>query len=275
METFSFFEEKEVEEKIYAKVCRFLENNPPIDLDDFANFYAREIIDDDKRVIVDCEQKFLKRAKEDPEKERWQRLALVFEALVLDQTERSNWLGTDAMTIRASKFDDYVNGVDMIVEFPEEISRHLALAVDVTTSDLLVKKFLRIRKEIENGRLSQIKYFNSKNFRGELKNVPRVIIGADRSTIRQVGELWLENKNKELAVHPVRKIILDEIMVQLKAFSDYAVSRGKKDIADSYGASLKIIKRIIDEDKERNAPLSPINDKVFSAIIEYCKNFRN
>ena len=275
METFSFFEEKEVEEKIYAKVCRFLENNPPIDLDDFANFYAREIIDDDKRVIVDCEQKFLKRAKEDPEKERWQRLALVFEALVLDQTERSNWLGTDAMTIRASKFDDSVNGVDMIVEFPEEISRHLALAVDVTTSDLLVKKFLRIRKEIENGRLSQIKYFNSKNFRGELKNVPRVIIGADRSTIRQVGELWLENKNKELAVHPVRKIILDEIMVQLKAFSDYAVSRGKKDIADSYGASLKIIKRIIDEDKERNAPLSPINDKVFSAIIEYCKNFRN
>ena len=275
METFSFFEEKEVEEKIYAKVCRFLENNPPIDLDDFANFYAREIIDDDKRVIVDCEQKFLKRAKEDPEKERWQRLALVFEALVLDQTERSNWLGTDAMTIRASKFDDYVNGVDMIVEFPEEISRHLALAVDVTTSDLLVKKFLRIREEIDNGRLSQIKYFNSKNFRGELKNVPRVIIGADRSTIRQVGELWLENKNKELAVHPVRKIILDEIMVQLKAFSDYAVSRGKKDIADSYGASLKIIKRIIDEDKERNAPLSPINDKVFSAIIEYCKNFRN
>ena len=105
--------------------------------------------------------------------------------------------------------------------------------------------------------------------------MPRVIIGADRSTIRQVGELWLENKNKELAVHPVRKIILDEIMVQLKAFSDYAVSRGKKDIADSYGASLKIIKRIIDEDKERNAPLSPINDKVFSAIIEYCKNFRN
>lgn len=251
-----------------------MKNNPPINLDDFADFYAREMINEDKRTIADCEQEFLKRAKEHPEKERWQRLALIFEALVLDQTERSNWLGADAMTIRASKFDDYVNGVDMIVEFPEEVSRHLALAVDVTTSDLLAEKFSRIREEIDDDYLPQIRYFNSKNFRGELKNVPRVIIGADRSTVRQIGELWLENKNKELAIHPMRKIILDEIIIQLKTFSDYAASRGKKDIADSYNASLKIIERIISENKGKSAPLLSADDKVFSAIIEHCRNFK-
>lgn len=197
-------------------------------------------------------------------------MALIFEALVLDQTERSNWLGENAMTVRASKFDDYANGVDMIVEFPEEISRHLALAVDVTTSEMLAKKFSRIREEIDRGRLSRVKYYDSKNFRGELKNVPRIIIGADQSSVRQAGELWLENKNKELAVHPMQNIILDEIVFQLKAFSDYAAGRGKKEIADSYNNSLKIIERII---REKNALFPPENDRVFSAIVQCCDNF--
>ncbi|MEK7596191.1 MAG: hypothetical protein AAB564_01420 [Patescibacteria group bacterium] len=267
------FENREVEEKIYAKVRDFLKDNPPIDPDGFADLYAREIIDRDKRYVAGLEKKFFKQAEKNLEREHRQQLALIFEALVLDQTERSDWLGENAMTVRSSKFDDYVNGVDMIVEFPEEVSRHLALAMDVTTSNILAKKFSRIREEINDSRLPRVKYYDSKDFHGGLPKVPRVIIGADRQSVWQAGELWLENKNKELAVCPMQKIILDEIIIQLKTFSEYAAGRGKKEIADSYGASLKIMERIINEKKERNLPLPLINDKVFSAIIECCENF--
>ncbi len=81
---------------------------------------------------------------------------------------------------------------------------------------MLKKKFNCIKKEIEEGKLARIKYFVSEhmNIRGELKKVPRLVIGADRETVKELGELWINRDNKALEKHPIQFTLLKEILLQ-------------------------------------------------------------
>jgi len=63
------------------------------------------------------------------------KIADIFEAVVLEHGELSDWLGGSAKTMKTSRYDDYMNGVDLLVEFAGaegEESEHLGLAADVT-----------------------------------------------------------------------------------------------------------------------------------------------
>jgi hypothetical protein len=65
-----------------------------------------------------------------------------------------------------SKFDDIVNGVDGVIEFldneEESSQEHIALSFDVVFSSdeqRVIHKLNRTKKEIENGKLTEVKYF--------------------------------------------------------------------------------------------------------------------
>ncbi|MBI4121133.1 MAG: hypothetical protein HY457_02670 [Parcubacteria group bacterium] len=155
------------------------------------------------------------------------RLARILEAIIHEQTELANWLGSGATTIKTSRLDDIANGVDEVVEFrkDEGHTAHLGLGIDVTLgTHFLGQKFERIRKEIESGKLAQVRYFKSSDgsFVGTLPLLPRVIVGAERRHITELARLWVNNKNKELAEHPFKKVLIAEIIEQLRAFREYA-----------------------------------------------------
>ena len=96
----------------------------------------------------------------------------------------------------------------------------MALAIDETFSHDVDEKFKRIKEEIKRGELTQIKYFISErlNIRGELSKIPRVVIGIDAKQQKEIGELWLEKNNKDLAKHSTQFIILEEILLAIRSF---------------------------------------------------------
>ncbi len=275
--------EERFKEKLYERAQGVFRVNPPINPEKFRNVsgYENVEIDHDVKYVRDMEQKFDR--EDTPEQKEQKRFAKILEAMLNELIELYDWMGPDATTITTSDFDDIGNGVDMVAEFPdkEEKSRlvgdpterreksasHLALAVDVTFASEIGKKIERIQREIERGELASVKYFESEFLgeKGRLPTIPRVIIGADVDTIKNLGALWLAEDKKALAVHEIQKVILEEVRMQLEVFAEYARIKNQEKVAETYKATLEVIQDIL-EDKKDISIDALLHDKVFDAI---------
>ncbi|MBI3075238.1 MAG: hypothetical protein HYY92_03460 [Parcubacteria group bacterium] len=270
---------KLAQEKLYAKTEEILRENQPLNPENFRDLYGDENVNKDTARVRKLEEGF--REGVSTESEQGRKLAKALEVIIAQQIELSNWMGSDVITITPSLFDDFINGVDLITEFQDKgegRASHMALAIDVTSGGDLTKKIERIKGEIRNGDLARVKYFESEflNIRGELKNIPRVVVGIDTHTMESLGELWLANDTKALAGHEVQRALLEEIRAELKAFAAYARhaerlagperhERSKK-AAEVYERTLQVIEEILEE-KKSIALETMANDSVFRSIM--------
>lgn len=169
---------------------------------------------------------------------------------MLTQSDSNGWLG-NARTLKTAPYDDFKNKVDMIAEWftPEEGSRLLALAVDVTFGAKSVQKKLEaIKAEIDSGKLGSIKYFKDErgDFIGMRNNVPRTVIGVSELVIEELADLWVHRKHTALAEHPIQRLFLDEIDAQLMMMHNYALKKGKLDAVLAYKQVLGVIQPLRD-----------------------------
>jgi len=222
----------------------------PIEMKDFSAVYKD--VEGDLAYVETMEAKFRDSQKVESETDAmFRKMAKVFEVIISEQIELSNWLDESALTSQASKYDDIKNGVDTIVEFDEENGpSHLALAIDVASGHELNRKFERIKKEISNGVLTEIKYFPPEG----IKHIPRVVIGANRNTISDLIDKWVSKDSKDieearearkgLEGHIMQVIIIEEIISQLEAFIEFAESIGRPEIVKIYQKTLSILNKI-------------------------------
>ena len=264
------FEEGVLKKRLYERAQEVFRVTPPLDPNKFRDVpgYQNAEIDEDLEYVRDKEQTFER--EDTPEKREQKKFAKILEAMLNELIELYDWLGPNATIITTSDFDDIKNGVDMVAEFrdeEEQSASHLALAVDVTFASEIGKKIDRIKREIERGEMASIRYFESEflESKGELPNIPRVVIGIDTDTITNLGALWLAEDKKALAVHEMQKVILVEIRMQLEVFAKYARTKGQEKIAATYDATREVIEGILEEKKGVLAK-APVRDRVFGAI---------
>lgn len=257
-------------ERGYEKATRIL-NTPEYSIQEseFApNIYTQEAVDRDLAHVKKLEGYF--KESETPEGRNSKKIAEVLEAIVLTQSEMSNWLGEDAKTLRSSRFDDYVNKVDMIAEWntPGEGSRVLGLAVDVTFGfSGVLKKMREIKSEIDSGKLGSIRYFKDErgDIMGTRNNVPRTVIGISQPVVQELSRLWIEGEKKLLAEHPIQRAFIDQIASQLRQMQRYAESKGKDDVAFAYKTALATVASI--EEEKKSIPLGAlVSDPVYAEI---------
>lgn len=200
----------------------------------------------------------------------------ILEAIVCEHGELSNWFGPESQIIKTSRFDDYINKIDMVVETKGDdrgVSRfsHLALGIDVTFGSRdLYRKFDTIRANIDNGTLGEVKYFRSdrQHVTRYLRKVPQIVVGVAIEKVRELGLLWMNRKNKELSEHAVQVTILEEAMLQLKAFIEYAEnSEGKeaRGVVPILEKELEKIRELLEE-KKKQGLVGIKDDKVFEEI---------
>jgi len=227
------------------------------------SFYEDDFIDDPYDAsTVERDKAYVKRVKEQIERKQTReslelkQLADIFEAIVLEHGELSEWFGENAFTLATSAYDD-LHGVDMVVEFREGASAsYLGLAADVTfsgnphSSDSIRDKFDRLLARISSGDLPSVKYFKSAHIpiKGKLE-VPEVIIGVEKATVLELAELWNAKKNSILSTHRVQIMILEQILEQLVFIAKYARRADQDRIANLYEQRLGIISQILEEKK--------------------------
>lgn len=277
-----------------------------IKIEDFADLYSADVIAQDQALVKRKVDSMERGRQEDRTRLIAKQRGDIFEAVVASQIAESDWMGPSADVIVPSTYDDVENKVDGIVEFEREEggNSHLALAVDVTESPKSMdEKFAAIKGSIENGQLSKIKYFRSKNFRGELSGIPRVVVGADVATVKEISDLIVrfkrlqktigENRGKEtnaataehsskefarvrkeVAEHPLQDILLVEIQKQLSSFREYAHRIGKEEVVEHYTQVLSLIDSIIEEKGGvHEVDASSGRDVIFKMIVEKAEGF--
>lgn len=246
---------------------------------DFVNPYGQETIDRDLETVRRHEKEFEHNTNEYTREQK--AVADIFEALVLENGELSDWFGPNAITHKTSKYDDYENGVDAVIEFQSEMSgaaSFLGLAADVSFSADTSKKFDRLKAGILKGRLPQVKYFNSSDgyFHGRLNMIPEVVIGASKQTVLELAELWQFKRNKELATHRIQIMILNQMEEQMEVFAKFAELNGQDEIARLYRDRLQIIKDILDGkgDIAKEATKFRTKDLVHEGIMDFLKHWK-
>jgi len=218
----------------YKKATQSLKTNA-MNPDDFRGFYSDESIKADQDLVALRKSQF--------EHDEIKKTSDVLEAVIFEHIELSDWLGQGVETVRASEYDDIERGVDFITEFSlEGFTNHLALGVDVTFGTTsMSKKFQRIKDEIDKDTLTAVKYFESHSFKGELRNIPRTIIGVEKETVISLAALWIRDQKAELANHFAQDIIAREILEQLSAFRSYAESINAEKSVRSYTQAITIL----------------------------------
>ncbi len=241
---------------------------------DFKDLYGEKNVKKDEIYVKEMEERFEKELENEQRKP--DRLAKIFEAMIYQHGELSEWFGNFAFMIKSSRYDDIKNGVHNIIEFQKEehLASYLALAVDATFGTNTQNKFEKIKNEIDNGELAKVKYFYSDTLgiRGELRYLPRVVIGAEAKTVKELGELWIHGKNKELGNHPIQFQMLEEILIQARAFAKYSQEQEKINIAEIYKRTAGIIEEIYRE-KKKNLKDDGERDNVFHCIKYIAESF--
>lgn len=178
-------------------------------LDEIAKYEAEgendiEYSDEDRAEI---ERRKLLFDKESPEQKERKIYATILEMVVMEFG--NSWI--TGSFIKASCYDDYLNGTDIIFELEKSDGAIFRLAIDVTSSEQdAVRKTYQVLGDIGRGDFQKIKYLHSdlENFKGQT-TMPKVIIGADRSEIVELGALYMRHKN---ASSPeIRTRILEQI----------------------------------------------------------------
>src|SRR3989344_4626142 len=91
-------------DEAFVRAKRVLSN--PIDPRDFTDYRD---VETDIAFVEQQESRHRKVAAQDtPEQARARKLAKIFEAIIFEHAEQSNWFGEDTTTIQTSTYDDIV-----------------------------------------------------------------------------------------------------------------------------------------------------------------------
>lgn len=245
-------DEEEKDKRAYETAVEALDKDA-IKEREFVDLYGEDNVRLDLEKVKTAEGHF--RETDTPQLKRLNQYATIFEWIINQRVELGDYFGPNAFTRRASRYDDVMNGVDTVLEFrndPDEPKNasYLTLGVDDTFStnqDVQERKLRRIQERIRNGELAKVKYFASDylNFRGELRNVPLIILGTELETVAELRDLALKGDNRGLDSHPIQNLLLREAREQIATFTEYANHVGRGGLAEIYDNSGRIIRDII------------------------------
>lgn len=162
----------------------------------------------------------------------------LLENIISYLTERAGWFGHDCEVTPTHEFDDVANGTDLVVTWYKQEAggkKVIAqLAIDCTlTEDKLDEKIDKITDKIDEGELTNLRYFKSKRLgiMGPIKNLPRVIVRLEKSKLDELCRVAIKETSnlktgaKEFRTYYVQLLFLMEIESQLKSQEQYMKKR--------------------------------------------------
>ncbi|OGL99821.1 hypothetical protein A2318_03050 [Candidatus Uhrbacteria bacterium RIFOXYB2_FULL_45_11] len=195
------------------------------------------------------------RQKEHPETAEVHMLGKILEAIVIEQIELNEWLGANVNTQQTCEFDDYCNGIDFVTEFNQDgATRHVGFAIDAThgKQQAIQLKLEKIRSQLNRGELGEVFYFQTidKSTQGRKRFIPKIVLALEKQHVIDIARLWVRGEQKALAEHPIKQILVREIIDQLAGQLEYAHAleqRGNtkaSKLVDVLASQLEAMKRI-------------------------------
>ncbi len=218
---------EEMEDHILMELRKRYEEQM-IKMNDFEEIFGKEAIEKDHEKI--------EKKKRDPDWVPRTKRSELLELILLDSLEENSWFGDEAMTIKASEFDDVFRGTDIIMEFKldgREGNDTPKLCIDAKSGDYpsenCDKKMKNIISGVLRGKLGEIKYFQSPDpfdneYKGPIEMIPSVIVGVQNSGLDELIEIKYEQmkeksgSNIKASEHHYQIFFMEQIKLQLETF---------------------------------------------------------
>jgi len=244
---------------------REVDQKHTLSLEPFIDLYGLDNVKKDYSKVADRISKF------DNNSNSHEVFGKIFESAFLDIGRNGHWFGQKSELVRASKYDDILNGVDVVATIvaPDDSARHLAIASDLTFSHMnSSEKFNRIKNNVWGGKLAEIKYFHSDllNMTGKLSNVPRTVVGLEPVNLNRFLLNWL--REPELSQLQFGKIILDQIATQSGAFANLANEAKRPQVREIYRRTESIVNSLLQSDYK---DIEALDDKISVSIKKACE----
>lgn len=281
-------------ENAHAKAKDVIEMNR-VDIDDFEGFYPDNKLAADKEYVAS--RKAMMEvphpnliAEQMKRHDKAKRTSDVMEAMIIDPKVIRSWYAytdkdgnkiSEVNAMGTSELDDLANGVDAVWELKHvtEGYSNLALAVDVTFSSSFEEKIQYIKGNIDQGQLAKVEYFMPKwgDMKGEVTQIPRVVIGADAKHLTDLALLWsrIDDRRPEVEVNPMQLLVLEEILLQLPIYEQYALSIGQDVVVDKIRTTRLKFEKLHEQTLKKLPGASDYieEDKVFTNLKQYLKDF--
>ncbi len=210
------------------KEAKIYNESTAVDMGSFSDLYGEEVVKNDKEEVRRLKRIF---AREDKTvlsngvtQEQVHQLSEISESFLHRGLNEGKWVPYCG-AIKTSEFDDYVNGVDMVLEYQraDNPASHIGLGVDVTFSNNLERKLAKIKEEIAKGTLASVKYFDSPNshVRGQLKKIPKGVVGFDLDAMKRISD-YRQAYGEMPKNDPLRSVAFHQLGMQMRTFADYA-----------------------------------------------------
>ncbi len=191
-----------------------------LNMEQFIDTFGIEKVKADYALVADKMQEHLQGKMSDSEK-----LGHIYEAAFLDSASRHKWFGDRSEITKASKYDDIMNGIDMVTTIMDEknSAKHFEVSSDLTISKHgAAEKFNRIANDVRRGKLATLNYFHSDliGFTGKISDVPRTVVSLDRENLNRFLTNWL--KEPEMAQEQMGRLMLSQISSQADGFAGLA-----------------------------------------------------
>lgn len=211
-------EKEDLAESIDFIITHDLRSEELIKMSDFEDVFGKSDVEYDKKELNDIKKrkseeretlnKDAREAEEDGDR-RGRSLEVVMQWLINDMV-----LFDDFYSMPASEYDDYINGVDILIGLDES---DIVLGVDVTTAahkeTTISKKVDRnISKVLEKG-ASEVKYsysFRDNKKKMENKSVVPVVIGLDLKNCKDLFSCFVRVKRLERKIDELKKLESDK-----------------------------------------------------------------
>ena len=215
------------------------------------------------------------------EKER-KKLASILEVFFDKYAGSSKWFGPEAKVFAASEVDDYLNGIDFVLKLKDQNNKEVVIGIDLVVGDLsrIDPKIQNVKNAIKSGHLSELRYPNPQNNeQGKpIIDVPRVIVALSRDQIGKLLDLDLAvhnseeqfkrefikaqtedekskvrsvygakalNSRKKIVSNTIQIEILEQILAELKTFSEYAQKIQQNNLAEKFNSGVSAIEKVL------------------------------
>jgi len=150
--------DKNRDREILAKNTEVILKNPKSRMleKDFKDIFPIEEIENDQKIVSRLEDKFHEQIEHLSPTEReniknGEKLGHVLEIIIAEEGEKYEWAGKGAYFVRTSRYDDVINGVDIIIEFDTESGQlpRVGLGVDTSRNKDVAVVYDKIHRNID------------------------------------------------------------------------------------------------------------------------------
>lgn len=272
--------------EVYKEIERQVERERP-NPEEFRGIVPDSEIDDDIKKVKELEAQWAKVNNEETNEIKMK--ADIAEYMIYKNL--GSWMNQSAVVLMTSKPDDYLRGVDLIVESERDDANnkdieHLGIGIDVALasekgfSASVEKKTKKVRQILKYGKLGEARYVSGGSYEGKIDNLPYTILSVSPSHVEDLFTSVLRKDQSEKEKnHILKHIVAYQIVLQLGTYYEVAMKTGKKEMAYEIGMANNMAVEVFSESIHELQTNPEVWNKVSSdqgmkEIINFCESLK-